>query len=139
MTTNQNLSPQTQNIPPRNAPRITSILDLPVLGGKGSPKKFRGDHAKVATFLDHYDQLCTQFNLVSEQDQCKAMLRYCGRKVRETIEGLSSYRNPDYVQLKMDMLQIYDNKKLRKRFKRRDLEHFLKYSQKKKIQTLSDF
>jgi hypothetical protein len=139
ITTNQNLPPPVQNIPTRNAPRMISILDLPVLGSKGSPKRFRGDHAKVATFLDHYDQLCTQYNLTSERDRCRAMLRYCNRKVRETIEGLASYRNPDYIQLKSDMLQIYDDEKLRKRFKKKDLDHFLKYSRKKKIRTLSDF
>ena len=102
ITTNQNLPPPVQNIPTRNPPRMTSILDLPVLGGKGSPKKFRGDHSKVATFLDHYDQICTQYNLILDRDRCRAMLRYCSRKVRETIEGLDSYRNPNYVQIKLD-------------------------------------
>jgi len=81
-------------------PRIVSVLDLPVLGGKGSPKKFYSDHKKVVIFLDHYDHLCTQYNLSSERDKCRAMLTYCSTKVRETMEGLSSYRNSDYVQLK---------------------------------------
>ncbi|HEV7738527.1 MAG TPA: hypothetical protein VGO47_14295, partial [Chlamydiales bacterium] len=119
--------------------RTPSILDLPVLGAKGSPKKFRGDHAKIALFLEHYDQLCFQYNLNSDSEKCKAVLRYCSTKVRETIEGLGSYRNPDYQQLREDLLDIYDDELLRKRFKKKDLEKFLKDSRKRKIKTMGEF
>ena len=135
----QNLSGVPQHTLGGMAARVQSILDLPVLGGKGSPKKFQGDHTRIATFLDHHDQLCTQYNLIADSDKCKAMLRYCSRKVRETIEGLNSYQNPDYRRLREDLLELYDDELLKKRFKKRDLEQFLRSSRKRKIRTLGDF
>jgi len=118
---------------------MLSILDIPVLGGKGSPKKFKGDHTKVATFLDHYDQLCTQFYINKSSDKCKAILQYCGRQVREIIEGLDSFWSGNYTLLQQDLLEIYDDELMRKRYKQRDMEDLVKKWRKMKIKRLGDF
>lgn len=120
-------------------PHHASILELPLPGGKGAPKIFKGSYAKIAAFLDHYNQICVQFSLRTGKEKCDAILRYCSRKVQETIQGLHSYRIHDYSQLTEDLLELYDDELLKKRFKKSDLEQFLKKNRKTKIRTLGQF
>lgn len=116
-----------------------SILTLPAPGGKGAPKKFSGSHTEIATLLDHYDQLIQQYNITTGADQCKALLRYCNRKVRETIEGLRSYTDGDYASLRKDLLEIYDDELLRERHNRKSLQDFVRRRNKKKIRNMAEF
>jgi len=41
-----------------------SVLTMPIPGTKLAPEKFRGDFHKVKEFIQHYERLCAQNNVV---------------------------------------------------------------------------
>ncbi|GBE78077.1 hypothetical protein SCP_0109590 [Sparassis crispa] len=87
---------------------VTGVTGLPVLGMKGSPKKFKGCYAEVARFLQHYEQLCTQLNIVTAEDQVENITQYCAQSVHQFMESLPAYVTPDWNAFKRDVLTFYN-------------------------------
>ncbi|GBE89494.1 hypothetical protein SCP_1601560 [Sparassis crispa] len=110
---------------------VTGITGLPVLGMKGSPKKFKGSYAEVARFLQHYEWLCAQLNIVTAEDQVENVMQYCARSVRQFMESLSAYVTPDWNAFKRDVLTFYDADRDKRQYKVKDLEALVKESHRK--------
>ncbi|KAH9846567.1 hypothetical protein C2E23DRAFT_684497, partial [Lenzites betulinus] len=100
-----------------------SVLDMPVEGSRRAPKCFRGEAADVEPFLRKYERLALSYHL-TEQEKCETITDYCGRIIRETIEGFPSYQRGAWTQLKED-IRIHWNADLEsKRFRIKDLQRF---------------
>jgi hypothetical protein len=67
---------QRQTVPPtqrRMDNHITnpfnSVLTMPIPGTKLAPEKFRGDFHKVKEFIQHFERLCAQNNVVVDAEK----------------------------------------------------------------------
>ncbi|KAI1791113.1 hypothetical protein LXA43DRAFT_973301 [Ganoderma leucocontextum] len=105
-----------------------SIMDMPLEGGKLAPKTFKGDPADVESFLRRFERLAILHHLTS-QERCEMVTDYCGRIVRETIEGFKAYRDGNWETLKADI----------RKFRVKDLETFVIHTQKQNIYELRDW
>ncbi|CDO69398.1 hypothetical protein BN946_scf184270.g1, partial [Trametes cinnabarina] len=115
-----------------------SVLEMPLEGSRYAPKKFQGHPSDIEPFLRKFERLAALNNLTN-QEKCETVLDYCGRTVRETIEGFASYQNYDWDQLKKD-IKIYWNADLEsKRFRVADLEKFVTKSVRDPITELKDW
>ena len=110
---------------------------MPIPGSKAAPKKFKGDFSEVKKFIKHYEKLCDYNQVTSAQDKCETVTQYTSRHVTEFIEGLSSYENSNWDQLKADILKYYDADLDTKRYKRKDLLSYVKTMRGKRIPTLA--
>ena len=116
-----------------------SITSLPVKGGKGAPDKFKGDYRDVETFLDHFEALCDEKRVKRDEYKCKGLVRYCSRRVHETLEGLPSYSKKDYAQFRTDFVNLYDSDREKQRYRHKDLHALIKKWRKRKINDLATF
>jgi hypothetical protein len=119
-------------------PKRLTVLDMPVKEARTAPN-FKGDYRLVEEFLDHMDMLFTQYNVFTDSEKCKSVHRYCSREVRDVIQGLESYNVANYANLRRDILKTYDAERMKKKFKKADMEEFVHKSRKKKIRNLGDF
>ena len=55
------------------APLGGGVVDLPLPGQKGAPKKFTGKHSDVLPFLYFYERLCQKHNVTSDQDMVESI------------------------------------------------------------------
>jgi hypothetical protein len=116
-----------------------NVHDMPPLGTKYAPEKFKGRYNKVVSFLDHYERLLGQNNVTIEAEKCKTILMYCSRKVRDLIEGLDAFTSPDWTALKESLLDCYDADRDSLRWKEKDLIAFVRRHRKKSIKSMSDW
>ena len=75
---------------------------MPIEGGKLAPPTFRGDSADVELFIRRFERLAVSHHL-TDQERCDMVTDYCGRIVRETIEGFKAYQDGDWEKLKSDI------------------------------------
>lgn len=120
-----------------SAPRLGSILSMPLKYSRHAPEKFSGSHSKVQGFLEYYELLLDQHNVTSDEHKCELILRYCSSKVKEFIQALSSYMAKDWIKLKKDMMKYYDADLDVKRYKEQDLIKLVKSCREKRIKNLS--
>ena len=92
---------------------------------KGAPKKFKGKSADVDIFLRHYERMIPKYNLTTDKEQVENITQYCSKAVRQFMEGLSSYRTPNWTQFAKDLRKFYEADKDSRRYKVRDLENFV--------------
>lgn len=104
---------------------VNSILTMPNPGSKLAPEKFRGDFHKVADFLAHFERLCAQHNVTDDEEKCKAVLRYCSRKERQTIKNMESFIAGNWAQLHSAILNLYDADLDTKRYRVKDIKRFV--------------
>lgn len=45
------------------------LIDLPIVGTKGAPKKFKGQPSEVEHFLKHYEKLCDKYGVRTDADK----------------------------------------------------------------------
>lgn len=107
------------------------VTDLPIIGTKGAPEKFKGKGSKVDSFLRHYERLCTKYHVYTDQDKVEGITQYCSSHVRQLMEGLASYNHPDWKQFSADIRTYYDADEETRRFKTQDLEKYVRHSRKK--------
>jgi hypothetical protein len=55
--------------------------EMPRVGSKSAPRKFKGEYDYVDTFLKQYEQLCASHNVVTDQDKCDRLVDYVSGKV----------------------------------------------------------
>lgn len=106
-----------------------TVVDLPLPETKGAPKKFKGDFSEVNRFLHYYERLCSKYN-VAPEEQVENVTQYCSRAVRETMEGLATYKSKDWDRFKADVCKLYEADKDDKRYRTRDLENFVRRTRK---------
>jgi hypothetical protein len=118
-------------------PPALSILTMPIPGTKLAPEKFKGEYNLVQRFIQHYERLCSQNNVTTDQEKCETVIQYCSKKVGEFIEALDSYSTPDWGQLKQDLLDFYDSDRSLKRYRHKDIITYTEETKRKKIKDLS--
>lgn len=116
-----------------------TITSLPVKKGKGAPDTFKGDFRDIGSFIDHFETLCKEKNVVGDKYKCRGLVRYCSREVRETLEGLKSYLDKDYPSFKRDFIYHYDKDRETQRYKLKDLHALVRKWREKKIGNLETF
>ena len=116
---------------------IGGVVDMPLPGQKGAPKKFKGKHSDVLPFLYFYEHLCQKHHVISDNDKTESITQCCSRSVRKFMEGLPSYQSKKWLDFVKDIKKFYDAEKDTKRFKLRDLEKFAKRSHLKSISNMA--
>jgi hypothetical protein len=61
-----NMPPTVLRVSGNETHASNSILTMPIPGEKLAPEKFRGDFHKVKEFVQHYERLCIQNNVMSD-------------------------------------------------------------------------
>jgi hypothetical protein len=114
-----------------------STLLIPNPGSKAAPTEFKGNFSEVKSFLKHYEKLCDYHNVSLDSERCESITQYMSRHVTEFIEGLASFRTPNWNTLKADILKYYDADLDSKRYKRKDLITYVKTMRDKRIPSLT--
>ena len=70
---------------------MRGLVDLPIRGTKGAPRKFKGHPSDVEQFLSHYEKLCNRHAVTSDDDKIKGITQYCSRAVKEFMKGLGLF------------------------------------------------
>ena len=112
------------------------VVDFPLPGTKGAPKKFKGKHSDVLPFLHFYERLCRKHNVTSDTEKVENITQYCSSSVRRFMEGLPSYQTPDWAAFVRDLKKYYEADKEDKRFIIRDLEKFARHSRTRPLRTM---
>ena len=107
-----------------NLNRHNPLNDMPLLGEKKAPKKFRGKYSEVAKFIRHYNRLLEQHQVETDADRCEGILEYCSRTVQEFIESSPHYLQPNWERLEADILKYYDAEKEEMKY---NITDFLRY------------
>ena len=97
-----------------------SVLTMPLLGSKSAPKKFSGKADKLKAFLKQFERLADLHGLTPLL-KCTTIGDYCSQRVKETIEGFSSYRRGDWATLKDEIESVYDIESVTKKYTLQDL------------------
>ena len=108
-----------------------SSADLPFLGTKGAPKKFKGKSCEIDMFIRHYVRMISKYNLATEKEKVENITQYCSKAVRQCMEGLASYNTPDWANFSKDLRKFYEADKDSRRYKVKDLEAFVVTSRAK--------
>ena len=111
--------------------------DLPIIGTKGAPKKFKGRSSEVETFLQHYEKLCTKYDVTDAHEKIESITQYCSRTVREFLEGLITFKGTDWELFKQDFKEFYNADKDDRRFRCQDLDRYVIKSRKNQVSTLA--
>ena len=107
------------------------VADLPIIGTKGAPKKFKGRSSEVEPFLSHYEKLCRKHAVTNDQEKIENITQYCSRLVREFLEGLDSYTGGVWTTFKKDFKEFFNADKDERRFRTKDLDKYVIKSRKK--------
>ena len=65
-----------------------TVSHLPIKKGKHALQTFKGRFNKINEFFDELEGICHEREVTDQKEMCKAVTRYCTRKVVEVIEGL---------------------------------------------------
>ncbi|KAF7789824.1 hypothetical protein EIP86_000770, partial [Pleurotus ostreatoroseus] len=103
-------------------------INLPIVGTKGAPKRFKGKAEDVVPFLQHYTRLCAKHGVTDAREKLENITHYCTRHVKEFLEGLDSYRNNDWTTFLKDFKKYYNADKDERRFRVQDLERYVALS-----------
>lgn len=101
------------------------VTDLPIIGTKGAPKKFKGQSSNVETLIQHMERLYAKYNVTTDKDKVQCITQYCSRKVKQFMEGLTSYNTPNWAQFVKDLKKFYEADKDSRRHKVRTLEEYV--------------
>ncbi|GJE97289.1 hypothetical protein PsYK624_135050 [Phanerochaete sordida] len=118
------------------APGGGGVVDLPLPGTKGAPKKFKGKHSEVLPFFHFYDRLCQKHHVTTDHDKVTSITQYCSRAVHKFMEGLASYQTPNWNAFVRDIQKYYEADKDSKRYATSDLQKLSHRSRSKSIKTL---
>ena len=116
-----------------------TITSLPTEEGKGAPDEFTGDSRDIKTFLDHFEALCAEKNVLRGEYKCKGLVRYCDAEMRETLQSLKAYTDMNYDELKKEIIEYYDLDWQKQWYKLRHLQVLVKKWGKRKIKSLEKF
>jgi hypothetical protein len=132
-----NTPPTVLRVSGNGAHASNSVLTMPIPGTKLAPEKFRGDFHKVKEFVQHYERLCIQNNVTSDQEKCETLLRYCSKREKQTIKNIPSFNTSNWSKLRSDMLKLYDADLDTKRYKVKDIRSFSRRQKAKRIKDLA--
>ena len=113
-------------------------MDMPITGSKQAPKTFRGDSTEVDRFLRQYERLAILHSL-SDEEKCDMVTEYCGRRVRETIEGFKAHEDKDWTTLRAKIRKTWNADLDSRRFRLSDLETWCRDAREYPIDNLRDW
>ena len=113
---------QTSHIPTRRFVSTRVPEEMPRVGTKSAPKKFKGEYDYVESFFRQYEQMCRTYNLYDSAEKCERILDYVDRKVERFIESNQAYRQRDWDALKAIVLDYYDAERKDSRYSLRNLK-----------------
>ena len=116
-----------------------TVSHLPIKKGKHAPQTFKGHFDKINEFFDELEGICHEREVTDQKEMCKAVTRYCTRKVVEVIEGLQQYRAGNYEGLKKEMKFIFDCEREEVRYTTADLYQLVRKWKNHKISDLPTF
>jgi hypothetical protein len=72
------------------------------------PEPFIGKYSEVVDFVHDYKGLFTKYNILTNEQKCKNILRYCKTHTKDLILALDSYFDKDWTMLRADLLDQFD-------------------------------
>lgn len=87
-------------------------------------------------FVEHYEHLLGYYNVVTESDKCRGILKYCSQKIEDFIIACPNYITPDWNALRADILKYYDAERMETRITPSEFFTYLNGQMKKSITTL---
>jgi len=121
------------------AVNLTGIAHMPVRGSRSAPRTFKGKYTQVERFLTHYNNLLTRYNINNEGEKCRTILEYCSESVSDFIKTLEHYKTPNWIGLENQIKLYYDADRKQTRYRPIDLVNFVKRSQLRSCNTLSQW
>lgn len=112
-----------------------SILTMPLPDSKAAPEKFKGRSSKIQSFLNHFEMLLAQNNVLEDSDKCELVKRYCSPAVSEFIQALASYTDNIWDSLKADLLKYYAADLAVTRYRVKDLVRLTDVYRAKKLRS----
>lgn len=116
-----------------------TVSHLPIKKGKHAPQTFTGRFDKINEFFEELEGICTERGVTDKAEMCKAVTRFCSRKVVEVIEGLEQYRSKNYDSLKKELKFIFDCEWEDVRYTTADLYQLIRKWKSHKISDLPTF
>ncbi|KAK7682114.1 hypothetical protein QCA50_014700 [Cerrena zonata] len=111
---------------------LTGVVNLPIPGTKGAPKKFKGKYSAIRQFINHYEKICAQKAVTDAHEKIENITQYCSRRVREFMEGLPSFSGTNWNLFTQDLLEYFDAERDVKRYTCSNLDSFCKKARKQK-------
>src|ERR1700753_2957845 len=99
---------QASQVPSRRFVSSRVPEEMPRVGTKSAPKKFKGEYDYVESFFRQYEQMCRTYNLYDKAEKCERILDYVDRKVERFIASSRAYQQKDWDALKAVVLEYYD-------------------------------
>ena len=112
-------------------------LELPIIGTRNAPRKFKGQYTYVKPFLRHYEKLCAKHSLTTQKEMCINITQYCSRPVKECIKGLPGYEEENWNKLKREIEKYFDAEREDKHYSEKDLIKYCNRCAKKSIKSLA--
>ena len=122
-----------------NNPAMTPLLQMPIRGSKLAPPLFKGKYSKVTRFVQHYNRLLEQHQVVTEADKCKGILEYCSQSVQDFIQSNPHYITPNWTCLQAEILKAYDAEHLESQIRPPDLVNFVNYNNLQPMNNLTQW
>ena len=129
---------QAPHIPTKRFVSARVPEEMPRVGTKSAPRKFKGEYDYVESFFRQYEQMCQTYNLYDPAEKCERILDYVDRKVERFIASSQAYRLKDWDALKAVMLEYYDAERKDSRYSLRHLKKLVnkwRHRQMKNLET----
>ena len=114
-------------------------MDLPLRGTKNAPRKFKGKYNQIKEFFSEVESVCTAKNITSNEEKCKAVLRYCSHQVTKVINGLQQFKDNNYDALKTELLFMYDGDRTEVEYSISDIGPLIKKWRSNKVSDQSSY
>lgn len=83
---------------------------MPSPGSTNAPETFMGTSSKLLpSFFKRFEACLAEAGIVDPGQKLRHLVNYVGPQVREWIESEASFRQDDYVELKENLLALYNN------------------------------
>jgi hypothetical protein len=141
-------SPPSSPEPPKRMPGpypmtfgapVRSALDMPLRNSRDAPKTFKGKHAEVEYFIQHYDRLLIKFRVTDPYDQCEYILDYCSPEVQAFIRASEHYQKKNWQRLRREILKCYDAERAITRYRPSDITTYTLKTKNKPIHNLTQW
>ena len=97
----------------------------------------KASRSELTHFVEFYKQLCNHYQVISDGEKCKGLIRYCSPKAAKRIERIPSYIEGDYQGLIEDL--FYFTKEEDTSYNLAKVNHFTHEARKKSIRTMEQF
>ena len=124
--------------PSEDKPSV-SYINLPLVGSKQAPPKFKGHHRDLERFIERFQHVCQEYHVLDSAHKCRGILQYCSSSVAEVIENFDGYKNEDFEELLEDLMWFFDGGKRRSEYHLGYLEEFTRAWREEEIANLDMF